>query len=173
MNKSLVWIGLAAVLGGLAWYGYSQYKKLTNLCYSFTGFEILKLNRERITIQINLRVKNESAIEIKLSSYNLKMYLNGADVATISAKKETVIKPGAFTVLSLLIDVDPKSVKGLANWDFISKILLDINNVKIRIAGTLTASVAGFGVKNYPVDIGPVPIKSMKPDKNNPSPPCV
>ena len=111
MSRPLIWMGLAAVVGGLAWYGYSQYKKLTNLCYSFNGFEILKLNRERLTIQINLRVKNESAIEIKLNSYNLKMYLNGAETATVSAKKETVIAPGTFTVLSLLIDVSLASCK--------------------------------------------------------------
>ncbi len=167
-------------LGFGAYYIYSQYKKLTNICFTFAGFEISKINRERITITIKLNVKNQSDIAIKLNSYDLSAYLNGAYVAKITSinpisNKPMVldtIAPNKFSVLSLVIDVEPKKSKALANWDFISKILLDVNNIKIKIAGNLSVNVSGIGVKSFPVTIESK-LKDMKPDKSVPSQPCV
>lgn len=179
MKKIAVLAGVLALAYG-AYYVFSQYKKLTNICFTFGGFEISKINRERITITVKLNVKNQSDIAIKLNSYDLSVYLNGAYAAKIVSTNPIsnkplvldTIAPNKISVLSLVIDVEPKKNAALANLDFISKILLDVNNIKIKIAGNLSVNVAGVGLKSFPLTIESK-LKEMMPNKAIPSQPCV
>lgn len=178
--KKIVVLASVIALGFGAYYLYSQYTKLTNICFSFAGFEISKINRERITITVKLNVKNQSDIAVKLNSYDLTAYMNGAYVAKITSinpisNKPMVldtIAPNKTSVLSLIIDIEPKKSKALANWDFVSKILLDVNNVNIKITGNMSVTVAGLGVKQFPLTIESK-LKEMLPNKQVPSQPCV
>jgi hypothetical protein len=180
MKKIAIFAGILA-LGLGAMYFYGQYKKLTNICFTFAGFEISKINRERITLTIKLNVKNQSNIGIKLSSYDFNVYMNEAYVAKIVSVNPITgkpieldfIAPNKFSVLSLILDVEPKKNKALANWDFISKILLDVNNIKIKIVGNMAVNVGNTGIRKFPLTIGPVALKEMMPDKSIPSQPCV
>ncbi len=179
MRKLIVLAGALAVGFG-AYYLYQQYKKISNICFTFAGFEISKINRERITITVKVNVKNQSDIAIKLNAYDLSVFMNGAYVAKIVSTNPIsnkplvldTISPNKSSVLSLIIDVEPKKTKALANWDFISKILLDVNNIKIRIAGNLSVTIAGIGIKNHPLNIE-AKLKDMKSGSEVKSQPCV
>lgn len=178
MNKVAIIAGLL-LLGVGGYYVYNQYTKLNSICFTMSGYEISKINRERITIIVRVNVKNKSDIPIKLNAYDFGIYLNNAFVGKITSvnpisNKPMVldtIGPNAKSVLSLVIDVEPKKIKSLANWDFISKILLDVNNTVIKITGNISATIAGFGIKNYPLLIESK-IKDIKPDNSVPTTPC-
>ncbi len=172
MKKTLIFAGVVALVGFGIWYAADQYKKLTDVCFNFDGYDIQKINRERITILVKLKLKNKSDLAITLTSYDFNIFMNGAAVSRIRSNKAQLIKSNSFTVLSLLIDVEPKNVKSLANWDFISQILLDVNNVKIKIQGTIGAHVSGIGVKSLPISVESK-LKDMRPDPNVKSEPCI
>lgn len=170
MKKVIIIAGILGV-GALAWYLYHQANLLMQYCFNFTGYKIVTLNRERITLEVKLEIKNNSNFEVNINSYNFQVFMNGAYVTNVSSKKVQPIAKKSFSTLTLLIDVEPKKNKDLANWDYLSLLLLDVNNIKLKIAGTVSASALGISAENVKVNLE-MKLKEMLPDSKNPSPPC-
>lgn len=171
MKKVLIVAGILAGIGGLAWYLHYQANLLMKYCFNFVGYKIHKLNRERITLEVQMQIKNQSNFDLTINSYDFNVYMNGAYVTKVSSKKSQLIKAKGFSVLSLMIDIEPKKSKELANWDFLSRILLDVNNIKLKINGSLSATAIGVSAKDIPVNVE-MRLKEMIPDKTKPSEPC-
>lgn len=171
MKKALIFVGIAAAIGTLAWYLHRQANLLLQYCFNFVEYKIHTLNRERITIEVGLQIKNKSDLDITIHSYDFKVFVNGAYATKVSSKKPSLLGKNGFTILSLLIDIEPKKTKDLANWDFLSRVLLDVKNIKIKIDGSLSASALGISAKNVPLTLE-MKLKDMLPDSKNPSPPC-
>ncbi len=153
MKKGWIIAGVAGLLAVGTFFVVQQFRKLSDLCFVLSDIQFEKINRERITFTVNLRVKNESQFTVNIEGYNLKVYLNNAFVATLKGKRQATLKPNEFSVLSLVVDIAVKDVKALANWYFTSSILLDINNTVLAIHGDLSANINGVGVRNLPVDV--------------------
>jgi LEA14-like dessication related protein len=171
MKRVLVIAGVLAGIGALAWYLHNQANLLMQYCFNFTGYKMINLSRDRITIQLSLQIKNKSDLEITLTGYNFEVFLNGAYATTISNSKVQKIGANSFSTVNLTIDVEPQKNKSLANWDFLSRLLLDVNNIKVRIKGAISASALGISAKDVGVNLE-MKLKEMLPDKTNPSPPC-
>lgn len=171
MKRVLIIAGVLAGIGGLAWYFYNQANLLMKYCFNFTGYKIITLSRDRITIEVRLQIKNKSDIDITLTGYKFEVFLNSAYASTIEQKKTQIIKANSFSELSLKIDVEPSKNKQLANWDFLSRLLLDVNNIRVRIKGAVSASALGISAKDVGVNLE-MKLKEMLPDKANPTPPC-
>lgn len=171
MKKALIIGGVVIGLGALAWYIYRQANLLLNFCFNFVGYKIHTLNRDKISIELKLSIKNRSGLDVTIDSYNFDVFMNGAFVTKIRSNKNQVIAKHSFSVLSLMVDVEPKKNKDLANWDFLSRVLFDVNNIKFKITGTVSAKALGISASNVPVDIE-MKLKEMLPDSKNPSPPC-
>jgi LEA14-like dessication related protein len=171
MKRVLVIAGILAGIGALAWYLKHQANLLMQYCFNFTGAKIINFSRERITIEVKLQIKNKSDLDITISGYDFDVFLNGAYATHVSSNKQTKVAKRSFSTLALLIDIEPKKNKDLANWDFLARLLLDVNNIKVKIKGTVSATALGINATDVPVDLE-MKIKEMMPDKQNPSPPC-
>lgn len=171
MKKVLIIAGILGGLGALAWYLHRQANLLMQYCFNFTGYKIINLNRDRITIDLQLQMRNKSDLEITISGYQFEVFLNGAYVTKVSSNKIQKIAKNSFSTIILTLDVEPRKNKQLANWDVLSRILLDFKNTKVRIKGDVSATALGISAKDLNVDLE-MKLKEMLPDKQNPSPPC-
>jgi len=172
MKKVLIISGILVGIGALAWYLKRQANLLMEYCFNMVGYNITTLTRDRITIELKLQIKNKSDLEVTVNSYDFSAYLNGAYVTKIRSNKPQKIAPKGFSVLYLLIDVEPRKNKDLSNWAFLSQILFDVANIKVKIAGGVSVSALGISPGVIPVDVE-MKLKQMLPDSKNPSPPCV
>jgi len=161
MKKALIITGILVGIGTLAWYLKHQANLLMQYCLSFVGYRIHTLNRDRITIEIALKIENKSNFDIAIDSYNFNVFLNGAYVTKISSNKIQNINKKGFSIFSLMIDIEPKKNKDLANWDFLSLILLDVNNIKLKVNGTVSVSSLGISAKAMPIALE-MKLKDMK-----------
>lgn len=171
MKRVLIIAGIIAGIGGLAWYLHRQANLLMQYCFNFTGYKILELNRDIISIEVKLQMKNKSDLEVTISGYEFDVYLNGAYVTKVSSNKMQKVAKRDFSTIVLKIDVEPRKNKELANWDTLSRILLDFKNTRVKIKGSVSATALGISAKDIPVSLE-MKLKEMLPDKQNPSPPC-
>lgn len=171
MKKVLIIAGIIGV-GALAWYLHRQANLLMQYCFNFTGYKIITLNRDRITIEIELQVRNKSDLDITISGYNFEVFLNGAYVTQIGSQKPQKIAKNSFSTLVLVIDVEPRKNKQLANWDTLSRILLDFKNTRVRIKGSISATALGISAKDINVDVESKLKEMMPAKKQAPSEPC-
>jgi LEA14-like dessication related protein len=172
MKKVLIISGILVGIGALAWYLKRQANLLMEYCFNFVGYKITTMTRDRITIELQLQIKNKSDLEVTINSYDFSAYLNGAYITKVRSKTPQKIAPKGFSVLSLLIDVEPRKNKDLANWAFLSRILFDINNITVKISGGVNVSALGISPGVIPVNVE-MKLKQMVPDSKNPSPPCI
>lgn len=171
MKRVLIFAGIIGIVGGLAWYLHRQANLLMQYCFNFTGYQIIELNRSKIQIEVKLQIKNRSDLDITIQGYEFDVYLNGAYVSKINSKKNQKVAKNSFSILSLLINVEPAKNKDLANWDFLSRLLLDYKNIKVKIKGSVSATALGISAKDVPVDLE-MKLKEMLPDNSKPSEPC-
>jgi len=163
--KKLLLIGLA-IAGTVSAYSYHQYKLLMDYCLSFAGYNVKKLSVKRIIIELTFQIKNKSDIDIKVTSFDFNIYLNGIYATRIKSSKEQIIKANGSSIISLLVDIEPQKNKQLANWNFLSKAISDIGGIKVKTAGVISLKAFGASLKNQPVEIE-MPLRDMLPDSNS------
>lgn len=177
--KARGWIILglstAVLVGACAW-GYNQYKKLMDYCFNFTKYSIKKLGLQRIVVDLFLNIKNKSSVGIKITDYSFDIYVNDVFVSKVidpvdpaTGKPKFQPLPGKqFGELTLSVDFDPRAVfKAAFSLDVIEGILLNFENVKFRVSGTISVN----GVKKVKVPDIEFTLKDVMP-AGQPSPPC-
>lgn len=170
MKKILIIAGL--LIGSASVYSYYQYNQLMKYCLSFVGYKIKNLSFSRIVIELNFRIKNNSDIDIKVTSFDFDIFMNGIYATKVKSSTEQKIKSRSFSNISLLIDIEPQKNKALASWSFLSKALSDIGGIKVKASGTITVKALGVEAKDQPVSIE-MPLRDMLPDnKQKSNQPC-
>ena len=170
MKKILIIAGL--LIGGTSIYSYYQYNQLMKYCLSFVGYKVKQLSLKRIVIELNFRIKNNSDIDIKLTSFDFEICLNGIYATRINSSKDQIIKSRSFSTINLLVDVQPQKNKALASWSFLQKALSDIGGIKVKAEGKITVKAIGIEAKDQPVSIE-MPLRDMLPDnKQKSNKPC-
>ncbi len=130
------------------WHFGSQYKLLKETCFSFDGYEPLALNKDHIKIEISLKVRNRSEIELDIRGYEFDISINNYKVSKVFSKAPIKIKKQGFTTLKLIVDVNPKSV---GNLNFLSGLLLNYQESVVKIKGSLTVKTGGILAKHIPI----------------------
>lgn len=164
MKKLLILLGLA-VAGGAA-YSYRQAKLLMDYSVGYVNYKIISKTIKRITIQLKLKIENKSDIKIIVTGFDFNIYLNGIYTTRVKSSEEQVISANDFSIITLLVDVEPLKNKKLASWNFLQKALSDILGIKIKTEGTLSIKAFGVSVKDQPLTIE-MPLRDMIPDKKN------
>lgn len=153
MKKGYVLYGLAAVIGVFGWYLWSQYKKAMDFCYQVVGHKVTKLGLSQIVIELYLRLKNKSNIDLTIKSYDINVSINGKHVSTLKSDKPQYIKPKDYTLLTLNVSFNPADVlKNVFNSGIVG-IGLDKSKIMVRMYGKITASHANLiEIKDFELD---------------------
>lgn len=165
--KKLILLTLL-VFGTGAAYSYNQAKLLMGYGLKYVGYKKIKLSFTRIIFELSFQIKNKSAIDITVTSFDFNIYLNGIYATRITSTKQQIIKANSFSIIKLLIDIEPQKNKEFAKWNFLQKALSDIGGIKVKTSGVISLKALGVSVKNQQVSVE-MPLRDMLPDKNKPS----
>lgn len=93
MKKVLLFGGIA--LAGFGLYRYFKYQVnlALNYDYKIKNFKILNYDNENINVSVELEIVNNSAFEILVKEYDLKLFFKGKNIANAKNKVPFAIMP--------------------------------------------------------------------------------
>ena len=99
MKKLLLFGGIG--LAGFGLYRYFKYQvdMALNYDYKIKNFKILNYDNENINVSVELEIVNNSAFEILVREYDLKLFFKGKNVANTKSKVPFAVLPNdSFTL---------------------------------------------------------------------------
>ena len=99
MKKLLLFGGIG--LAGFGFYRYFKYQvdMALNYDYKIKNFKILNYDNENINVSVELEIVNNSAFEILVREYDLKLFFKGKNVANAKSKVPFAVLPNnSFTL---------------------------------------------------------------------------
>jgi len=99
MKKLLLFGGIG--LAGFGFYRYFKYQidLALNYDYKIKNFKILSYDNENINVSVELEIVNNSAFEILINEYDLKLFFKGKNVANAKSKVPFAVLPNnSFTL---------------------------------------------------------------------------
>lgn len=154
---------------GLTWHFTNQLSLLKKTCFGFNGYIIKELNKNKIVIELRIKLRNQSDIAFELKAYNFNVYINNTKVTTVTSTQPQTIDRNSAAQINLLVDVVPGNI---LNPNFLSGFLLNYQNANIKIQGTASINAGGINKSNIPVLIESK-LKDMLPTTGGVSEPCV
>lgn len=130
-------------------------QKLKSLTPSFNRIEPLgfKLKEQEYALKVVLNLKNDSQMQITASKYHLDVYLDNVFISPVISNDKQVIKGNSTSLFSFNIYFSPFKIFKDLNLDDLIGGLKNINKVKIKVTGYITASIGGVTVENFPVNL--------------------
>tara|TARA_R110001592_G_scaffold90231_13_gene265472 strand:+ start:376 stop:861 length:486 start_codon:yes stop_codon:yes gene_type:complete len=86
MKKLFLFLGLGGVAYGIYNYYEKQVQLLNYLSYKIVGIKLLKSNLQNINLEVLLEITNNSEINLTITDYYFKVYVNDKEVGTIVNK---------------------------------------------------------------------------------------
>lgn len=99
MKKLLLFGGIG--LAGFGFYRYFKYQinLALNYDYKIKNFKILNYDSEKINVSVELEIVNNSAFEILINEYDLKLFFKGKNIANTKSKVPFLVLPNnSFTL---------------------------------------------------------------------------
>jgi LEA14-like dessication related protein len=99
MKKLLLFGGIG--LAGFGFYRYFKYQidLALNYDYKIKNFKILNYDNENINVSVELEIVNNSAFEILINEYDLKLFFKGKNIANAKSKVPFAVLPNnSFTL---------------------------------------------------------------------------
>lgn len=111
MKKGLLFGGIA--LAGFGFYRYFKYQvdMALNYDYKIKNFKILGYNNDKITVSIEIEIKNNSSFEISINEYDLKIFFKGKNFASAVTKTPFLVLPNSSFILKTTGDINVKETK--------------------------------------------------------------
>lgn len=170
MNKVGKWIlglSIVGVVVGFAYKVMTEAKKLADFCYDFGGYKLTGLSLNEITMDIIVRIKNKSNVNVVLSGYNFKVFVNGTFISRVMGNKPQPIFAGKKEPIVLGIVFDPREVlKGLFTVNNLVTAGLDQSKIIVKVSGYFSVNVGGVKVDNFPKEMESSLADMLKPDPN-------
>ena len=105
-------------------------------------------------MDIILNIKNNSSVNMAVTGYDLRMYVNDKYITTIKSNKAQVFAAGKKEPLNLRLLFNPKEViKNVINWNNILAAGIDKTKLIIKVDGYFSVNAGGVQVDNYPIAI--------------------
>jgi LEA14-like dessication related protein len=155
MNKKYLLfsgIGLAVGIGGFFMRRlYEQSVVLTEIKESWGKTKIVDISKDKVTIQTDLILTNESKLNAKIKGGQILVYVDDVNVGIVKLPKEKItLKAKSSTTLPLRIDISTSNALSTALGGFLGTIL-NSENVKdsdVVLDGVLKVGV-GFFMFDY------------------------
>jgi LEA14-like dessication related protein len=95
MKKVLLIGGLG--LAGFGFYRYFKYQvnQAVNYGYDIKNFKVLESDTESVKVELEIEIQNNSAFEVLIKSYNLKLAFKGKQFATSVSTTEFKVLPNS------------------------------------------------------------------------------
>jgi len=151
MKKLLVILGLGGIAFGLYTFYLKQLEILEYLKYRLVGLKILETTLSNVKVELNVEVINDSDIDITITDYFLKCYVNNVFVGTIkNANADQQLKGlGGVSRFNLVLNVTTTALLGQG---LISGLQENFKNSKIRLVGTWGIKKGLIKLDDLPMD---------------------
>lgn len=118
----------------------------------FGSAKQLNFSADSVVVDIMLNITNPTTIPITLQSIDADIYINNLKVTNVSQKIPQVLNANSTAPITVTVSFSPSM---LNQGSTVSSILglLDLKNDNIALKGTLSCSVYGIPIANYPLDI--------------------
>jgi hypothetical protein len=111
MKKALLIFGGLSVLGyGLYRYFKTQGDILKNFTWKISGFRILKLSLNELSVDVDFIFTSDADIEAKVNRLYLDLFLDGKNVGYVSEDKPFVIPAKGSSTIPIHISINPQVV---------------------------------------------------------------
>ena len=162
----------AAALGlvGLAIHLNRQWVLITNYCYKITGVRFLTLKTNDVDIDITLKVRNQSDIDIVIKRYEFKIYIDTYYVCDVVNETGFLFAANNVSVIPVKIKFNPQALsnrlKAAEIINLVAKVLTDKDNITIKIEGHLAAKHSFISLPNLPLNVSMTIKEIMATDPN-------
>lgn len=125
--------------------------------FSLKKFRIKNYSVNDATVEMVFKINNLSNIDFSVKGYNLRIYLNGEEIANPQSNQKITIKANGSSDVSLDLRFNPEQVKDLAlnffaGVNFKSNTLLSIKG-RMNVGALKDTITTGFIPVNYSVKL--------------------
>jgi LEA14-like dessication related protein len=111
MKKALLIFGGISLLGfGLYRYFKKQADILKDFTWKVSGFKLIKLTLNELSIDVSILFSSKADIEAKINKLYLDIYVEGKNVGFVQEVKSFIIPANGSTNIPLHISINPQSV---------------------------------------------------------------
>lgn len=158
MKKVIITLSILAGIGGLGFALYAFYKRQITLamsyCYKFSNISFINTSKDRFTIDLTLKIKNQSDIRLNLPNYMFEVYINNKFITTVASAVPTDLLANAVSLLTVRIDFNPSKVFNFSDvLSLIASALTDKSKFVIRLKGKISANISFIKIKDMPIDM--------------------
>jgi LEA14-like dessication related protein len=142
MKKVLLFSGIG--LAGFGFYRYFKYQvdMALNYDYKIKNFEVLKYDNNKITVSIEIEIKNNSSFEILIKEYDLQLFFNGKNFASTNVKTPFAVMPNSSFTLKTTGEINIKESK-IAVLPFIQDVLAR-RPINVEVVGFIKVKFLGI-----------------------------
>jgi len=146
MKKVLLFGGIG--LAGFGLYRYFKYQVdlALNYDYKIKNFKILNYDNENINVSLELEIVNNSAFEILVKEYDLKLFFKGKNVANAKSKIPFAVLPNNSLTIKTEGTINVQESK-VAILPFIQDVLAK-RPINIEVSGFVKVKFLGI---NYTI----------------------
>ncbi len=150
-NGTIFLIASGVIAISLLAYSYIKYQidLALQYCYKLTKITITHASLQKVSLTVNLKIRNKSAIDIKVKSQNYTIYANDSPISTVIIDKEVIIKGNGIYELPIDLEIAPVDVLKVALLN-LNELLNSKNSIRIAIKGVFTGGT-GFITVKYPI----------------------
>ncbi len=145
---SRVWRNIAAVgvaiVVPLGFYAYFSVKLLTQIAVSVFSIKIKSVGAGFIDLVLTLRVENPANVGVSIEGYDMKIKINGADVADIKNTTSKKLESKAVSYLDIPITIKYPEFASKVKFNEILQYLLlsKFEKISLTLDGAILGSVA-------------------------------
>jgi LEA14-like dessication related protein len=103
--------------------------------YKIKNFKIIKVGTNDVTAEIEVEITNNSAFEVKVYSYDLKMFFKGQNFANAVSKETFIVYPNNSFILKTVGVINLSQAK-LSVFPFVQDVLAK-KPINIEITGVI------------------------------------
>lgn len=129
----------------LVFYLYNQFTVAAKFTYQIIGITVANVSAASIQLLVGFRIFNKSVFSAHLTNVNLKVFVNNADIATITNNLDIIIPSNGSGDGQVVLTLSPGQLE--LNLLSIVSDLTSARNIPLDIVGNFTLKTMLFPLK--------------------------